>query len=214
MATINQRLELFFQNYPVRRFANKSIIIEAGAEPSGVYFLESGQVRQFIISKEGEELTLHVFETGAYFPMTWVMNNIPNRHSYEAMGETLVRIAPAVDFQQFIINEPEILFHLAQRLLHGLNGMLLRVESLSLQSARVRIISILLYLGRHFGQHRGQEIIFPPGFTHRFIATFTGLARETTSVEISKLEKEGFLKYRGSSLVILDVANLEKLLAE
>jgi CRP/FNR family transcriptional regulator len=125
------------------------------------------------------------------------------------MEDVVVRIAPANEFQTFLLSQPELLFRFSQRLLHGLNGMLLRVESLSLQNAKKRVISILLYLARHFGEQQGQQLILRPYFTHQELATFIGLARETTSIEISKLEKQGLIAYQESSFVILDPARLE-----
>jgi CRP-like cAMP-binding protein len=212
MHTIDQHLNAFFAKYPARPYSAGTAIIDANEDPRGAYFLVSGQVRQFIISEEGEELTLHVFEPGSFFPMMWVMNNLPNRHTYEASRDAEIRIAPAADFTEFLRQEPELLYQFSQRLLFGLNGMLMRVESLSLQSARKRVIESLLYIARHFGDAQGNEVTIRPHFTHREIATFTGLVRETTSIEISKLEKQGYLAYRGPSLVILNTDRLASLL--
>lgn len=197
-------LETFFQKYPLRHYAAGVEIIETHTEPKGAYFLASGQVRQYLISEDGDELTLHVFEPGSFFPMTWVLSGIPNRHYYEAMTAIDIRLAPAAAFNEFLRHAPELSYQFSQRLLHGLNGMLLRVESLSLQNAQKRVISSLLYIARHFGEADGRTVLLSPQFTHENIATFTGLARETVSIEISKLEKRGLLVYRGPSLVIRD----------
>ncbi len=212
MANIQQKIETFANNFAPQQYAARQIIVEAEEEPGGIYWLESGQVRQYIISDEGEELTVHLFEPGSFFPLMWAMNRLPNRHTYEAVTATRLRIIPADKFIAFIEDQPDILFSLAQRLLYGLNGLLLRVESLSLQSAYKRVISILIYLARHFGTTDKEGIAIKIRLTHKDIATYAGLARETTSVEMSKLEKQHIIGYRGTTLIIYNLSTLESLL--
>lgn len=209
---INKKIEVFAQQYPAQDLAARELIFGADDEPESIYWLHKGQVRQFIFSETGEELTLHVFEPGSFFPLMSTLKEIPNRHNYETLSESCLYRIPSNEFIKFLKQEPEILYNLSQRLLHGLNGLLLRVESISLHTASKRVASALLYLARHFGESDGESIVFHNHLTHKDIATYTGLARETTSIEIAKLEKLGIVGYKGSKLAIHKMSKLEELL--
>ena len=213
MANTRRKIDFFSTQFPLHHYDAREPIISAQEEPRGVFWLAEGKVRQYIFSEEGEELTVHLFEAGSFFPLLWAINKVPNRHWYESLTEVDVRIIPVDDFVEFLKGDAEILYDLSRRLLFGLNGMLLRVESLSLQNANKRVASILMYLARHFGEKQGELIVFNARLTHHDIATYTGLARETTSLEMSKLEKQGLIGYRGSTLIIKDISGLEELLS-
>lgn len=207
-----QRLEDFFAQYTHQQFKKGQTIIFADEEPSGVYYLKEGRVRQFTISPEtGATLTLHTYHPGSYFPLIWAMAGKKNRHFFESLTPVTLYRAPRVNVLQFLKNEPEILYHLATRLLAGLDGMLIRVEMLSMTDVYGRVISELLYLIKHYGKPDTDGAINVGKFTHQEISEFVGSARETISVAMKKLEDKGLVIHRGRDICIPDP---EKLIIE
>ena len=86
---------------------------------------------------------------------------------------------------------------------------LYRIENLVFGDAYRRVISVLLYIAKHFGEETKKGIIVDHRFTQQDIATLVGIARETASIEMSRLEKMGFIKYIDHSMIFENIQNLE-----
>jgi CRP/FNR family transcriptional regulator len=84
-----------------------------------------------------------------------------------------------------------------------------RIEHLVFSDAYRRVISVLLYIAKHFGQEESKGIIVNHRFTQQDIATLVGVARETASIEIGILEKKGLVKYVDHSMQFSNIKELE-----
>jgi len=184
--------------------------LHATDSPRGIYFLKSGHIRQYDISrKTGNELTVHIFNPGSFFPLTWGLNSIPNRYFFQAMGKVEMYVVPREDILTFLQDNPDVLLSLTQRLLSGLDGMILRLQNQVFGDSYTRTISELLYLARHFGRKEGKCIVIEQAFTHQNVADLTGAVRETVSVAMKKLQTRDLIRYDGLSIIINDTKRLE-----
>lgn len=212
-SSLIKKLDLFFDKFKKLTYKKSETLIRADDEPAGVFYLKKGYVRMYAFSDQGVELTLQIFEPGAYFPMTWAVK-IPNRYYFECLTSVEVYRAPRDKVLAFLNKEPEILFDLTTRLLRGFNDLLIRIETLVFEDAEQRVIAALLYLSGHFGRPQpsqgkraGKDIIIEHRFTHQDIANLAGIARETASLELADLEKRGLIAYKNHSILIKDPEN-------
>lgn len=189
------------------------MLIRADDDPQGIFYLKDGYVRQYTISKAGFELTLHILKPISYFPMVWAVNGTPNVYYFEALTPVEVGRAPRSQVVGFIKDKPTIIFALMSELLEDYAESLTRIEHLVFSDAYRRVISVLLYIAKHFGEeHDGGAIVYHR-FTQQDIATLVGVARETASNELTKLEKKGLIKYIDHSILFENVKALELELA-
>jgi CRP-like cAMP-binding protein len=202
-------LETFFQKYTKRVYKGGEMILRAGDMPSGVLFLQHGFVRMSCDTRSGDVFVLHIFREGSVFPLPWVINEIPNRYSFEALGPVVVYRASRQEVYQFLHEHQELQEDLLSRILGGLSGILLRMECLVTGSAYQNTVSFLSYYGRLFGQGSTEKIFTIP-ITHKEIASWIGTTRETASVQIGKLQKKGLIRYAKRSIVIPSLLALEK----
>ncbi len=86
---------------------------------------------------------------------------------------------------------------------------LTRVEHLVFSDAYRRVISILLYIEKHFREKTKKGTIVVHRFTQQDIATLVGIARETASIEMSKIEKKGLIKYIDRSILFSNIKKME-----
>jgi CRP-like cAMP-binding protein len=201
-------LETFYKQFTPRNYRKGETIIRADDDPQGIFCLSKGYVRQYTISKTGFELTLHILKPISYFPMIWAINDTPNAYSFEALTATEVRRAPKDQVISFIKDNPTSTFALMSVLLEDYAETLTRVEHLVSSDAYRRVISVLLYIAKHFGERKGDSIIVSHHFTQLDIATFVGVARQTANNEMIKLEKKGLIKYIGHSMRFDDIKKL------
>lgn len=201
--------EIFYKQFSIRNYKKGEMLIRADDDPQGIFCLTKGYVRQYSISKTGFELTLHILKPISYFPMVWAINGTPNVYYFEALTPVEVGRAPRDQVVNFIKDKPTIIFELMSELLEDYAESLTRVEHLVFSDAYRRVISVLLYIAKHFGEKSDNGIIIGHYFTQQDIATLVGVARETASIEMIKLEKKGLVKHVGHSILIESMKKLE-----
>lgn len=204
-----KEVEVFYEQFKKRSYKKGETLIRSDDDPQGIFCLTKGFVRQYTISRTGIELTLHILKPISYFPMVWAINGTPNVYNFEALTEVEVGRAPRDELVNFIKDKPKIIFELMSELLEDYAETMTRIEHLVFSDAYRRVISVLLYIAKHFGNLVGNKMIIGNRFTHQDIATLVGVARETASSEMAKLEKKGLVEYKGHILVFDSIKKLE-----
>ena len=69
------RLHTFFTQFRSFPYKKGDIILRAQDSPSGVYFIESGFVRVYSFTEDGEENLHLIYKEGEIFPLVWVYTN-------------------------------------------------------------------------------------------------------------------------------------------
>jgi len=141
--------------------------------------------------------------------MVWAINGTPNVYYFEALTVSEVGRAPGDQVVNFIKDKPAIIFELMSELLEDYAETLTRVEHLVFSDAYRRVISVLLYIAKHFGEKSKEGIIVKHRFTQQDIATLVGVARETASVEMVKLEKKGLILHVDHSMLFSNIKKIE-----
>lgn len=204
------KFDTFYKQFKTRTYKKGETLIRADDDPQGIFCLTKGYIRQYTISATGTELTLHILKPNAYFPMVWAINGTPNVYYFEALTPVEVGRAPRDQVVTFIKDKPDVIFELMSKLLEEYAETLKRVEHLVFSDAYRRVISVLIYIAKHFGQKDSRGIVVHHKFTHQDIATLVGVARETASLEITKLEKKGLIEYVDHSILFNNVKKLER----
>lgn len=205
-----QKLNNFFSAYPTIIYKRGETIIRAEDCPLGVYYLKTGYVHQFIISPSGETFMVHIYKPGSFFPLTWIINDVQNIYHFEAMTSTHIVRAPKDVFNQFLRDTPDVLYYATQRLAAGISGLVNRVGQLVLDDAFTKTIMLLLYYAENFGENTPEGVALQLPLAHREIASWIGTTRETASLQVETLKKQGLVIIRGRQIIIKDVAILQK----
>jgi CRP-like cAMP-binding protein len=205
-----QKLNNFFSKFKKYYYKKGEMILRGGDTPQGVYFIDNGYVKDCSISKEGEELTLIIFKPEDFFPMQWVFNTWLNNHYFEAITSVELWRCPKEDFITFIKANPDVFFELTGRIMLRLGGLLQRMEYLAFGNSYEKVASMILICAERFGKKIEKNIVIQVPFTHKDIASFLGLARETASIEIKKLERKGLIAYRNKLIVVENMNKLKQ----
>ena len=208
-----KEFEDFYKQFTKRSYKKGEILIRADDDPQGIFCLTQGYVRQYSISKTGFEFTLNILKPISYFPMVWAVNGTPNVYYFEALTSVEVGRAPREQVVNFIKDKPTVIFELMSELLEDYAETLTRIEHLVFSDAYRRVISVLIYIAKHFGEVNKNSIIVRHRFTQQDIATLVGVTRETASSEMVKLEKKGLIAYIDHSILFKDITKLTTELA-
>jgi CRP/FNR family transcriptional regulator, cyclic AMP receptor protein len=189
---VSKKIEKFFSSYNERSYAKGQIIIYAGDDPSGIFNIVKGNVRQYDIAASGDEMVVNVFKPPAFFPMNYAINRTPNKYFFETMEDVVLRQAPADDVLEFIKSNPDVMLNLLSRILSGSDGLLSRMAKMMGGNAYERVLLELIIAGKRFGEEQkdgGLKIKIP----ENELAKRSGLARETFNREMNKIKKRGLV---------------------
>lgn len=208
--------EFFSKHGRKMTFKKGEIIIRSDNPPTGVYFIEDGYVRIYSITEDGESKLHIIYKPGEIFPLVWAVRNIRKNVYYEAMGNvTLLKVSKTA-FIDFISSTKNNMNALLERMANVFNIHIDRIDNLEITKSYPRLISRLLSIARRFGQEckETNTIIIKAPITQNDIANSIAMTRETTSREISRLEKKGLIEYKEHLIIIKNLQKLKKELSE
>ncbi|HEY9700262.1 MAG TPA: Crp/Fnr family transcriptional regulator [Trichocoleus sp.] len=189
--------------------ANQVILLE-NDWGSSVYFILEGWVKIRTYNLDGKEVTLNVLGKGELFGEMAPLDEVPRSTDVITLVPTLIGNMPAQDFVQLLNTEPTSGIRLAQLMARRLRQVNRRLRLRESDSAS-RVADILLFLADGQGK-AGDKGIEIPNLPHRELSSLSGLARETVTRVLSKLEKKGLIQRDRDILCIPDVDALERTL--
>lgn len=199
---IAEKIDKFFTQFKYQEYRKGEILIRADDDPSGIFYLKEGIVKEYAISKKGEELVVNLFKPVAFFPMSWAVNNTPNQYFFESMTELSLWRAPKENVIEFIKANPDVLYNLVSRVYKGVDGVLTRMTYLMSGSAYARLITELIIYAKRFG--------LAGRISEKDLAAQSGITRETVSREMKILKDKGFITFSRGTLNIKNFQKLEK----
>lgn len=198
---IKEKLDKFFSNYRRQKYKKGEVLIKAGQDPDAVFYLTDGVIRRYAISSQGEELNLNLFRPISFFPMSWTLNDSPNKHYYEALSTASATKAPKKDVLKFLEENPDVVLDLMKRVYKGMEGLWDRMENLMAGNAENRLITEFIILAKRFGQKDSKsQITVDLKLTEKDLASESGITRETVSRVIHKLEQKNLIEFKNSQL--------------
>lgn len=208
--SLHSQLDTFFANHKLLSYKKRSIILCANDNPSSVFYIKSGFIRVYRISEQGEELTLNILKPHDIFPLTYGMANKTNVYYLEALTPLEIWRAPQEQFVDFIKSKIDLYQELTNKVLIRFDGVMTRMEYLVFSNAYTKVVSTLLICAKRFGEPVNKDVFIRVPLTHKDIATLIGITRETTSLEMKRLEKQGYLGKSGKNIIIKNIDKLEE----
>lgn len=205
---VQKKLEEFFSKYKLLTLKKGEVLITPDNSVTSIYYLKKGYIHQYVISEEGEEITINMFRPPSFIPMMLAITGSQNRYYFETADKVEVWQAPSDKTIEFVKNEPAVLFDLTRRFGLGLNGITQRLESLMFENAQSRIISLLSYLSERFGEKTKEGVLVNLPLTHQDIAGWVNLTRETTSRQLEELTKAGIISYKNHYITVKNLNSL------
>jgi CRP/FNR family cyclic AMP-dependent transcriptional regulator len=190
--------------------ANRVILLENDWGGS-VYFVLAGWAKIRTYNMDGKEVTLNILGKGELFGEMAALDEVPRSTDVITLTPTMIGSIPAQDFVQLVHTEPLAGVRLAQLMAKRLRQVNRRLR-LRESDSQSRVADTILFLAEGQGKVRqqGTEI---PNLPHRELSSLSGLARETVTRVLTRLEKKGLIIRDHDMMYIPDVAALEKIIA-
>lgn len=214
LATDAQRAALVqtFRHGTCLKYNKGEFIIRPGETPTGVFYIESGLVKAYDITKYGEENLLVIRKEDEVFPLIWAVTGQERQIIYQAIAPTTVwRISQEL-YLSYISNDREALAPLLDMVVEMYRIHSERIINLEYRTVRERLISFVLTMASRFGRETDEGILIDVPLRQQDVASSINASRETTSRELSALEKKGLLKTDPRFLLIKDEQKLKSYL--
>lgn len=198
---ILQKITDAFRDSSVITYQKDQIITLAGESPKGVSLLLDGIIEQYAIAPEGNKVTVNIFKPPSFFPMSWAINKTPNAYFFAAVTDVRVKQISADQAVRFLQDNPDVLFDLLSRVYTGTDALLRRLVLATSGTAGSRLIFELLIEVYRFNKSGGSDEKLLVIKQH-VLAARSGLARETVSRELHKLQKNNLVSLTEKGIII------------
>lgn len=215
LATIKQAeefVELFRRRGTKLVYKKGEFIIRPGDVLSGIFYIEEGLVKAYNITKYGEENMLIIRKAGEIFPLIWTITGQEKNVIYEALTPTVVWKIQRDTFVKNVKQQPDNMFSLLDITMEMYRIHSERIINLQYRTVRERLISFLLTMSQRFGKQNDDGLLINVPLRHQDIASSINTSRETTSREMSILERKNLLTNRQAFITLKDIGTLRKFL--
>lgn len=193
-------------------YAKGEYIIRPGESPAHIFYIDQGLVKAFNISKYGEENLLIIRKSHEIFPLIWSITGQGKSVIYQTLAPTTVYRIDQKTFSEFLRNNPDVLYPFIDLITEQYQIHSERILNLQYRSVRERLVSFILTMSLRFGTKTNDGILLDVPLKQQDIASSINASRETTSRELSVLERKGLISNHHSYILIKDKKALKALL--
>jgi CRP-like cAMP-binding protein len=196
-----------------RRFAAGQRVTSRESADRDVYLIVAGKVRITAFSASGRQVTFRDLHTGDFFGDLAAIDGRARSADVDAMEESVLAALAPAEFRRLLHEHPTVCDCILDQLVGLVRDLTDRVFEFSTLGVQNRVHAELLRLAKDAGVHDNTARL-DPAPKHSDIASKVSTYREQVTRELSAMVKEGLLERAGRTLLIPDVARLEKLVAE
>ncbi len=177
-------------------------------DANGVLLLTKGRVKIGSLTAEGKQTILAFIEPGEVFGELALMGSEEREEYAEAVEKSTVILIPNEVMQQLLSEHPTVSLGITK--LFGLRRQRVerRLKYLLFRSNRDRLIHLLLELTEQYGLQTSQGVELRIKLSHQDLASIVGSTRETVTVVLGDLQKEGRLQLGRRKIILTDLAKL------
>lgn len=194
----------------VINLAAKQTLFSAGQPADNFYLLQTGQLKLFGISADGDEKVLEIIHPGETFAeaIMFMQKNIYPVYS-EAITDCQLYSFNMQEFISVLRESTDTCFTLMASMSQRLRSRVNDINQLSLHNATYRLV---IFLIEQLPEDALQLSAIHLNTPKSIIASRLSIQPETFSRILKRLSKQGLINVQGNDVTLLDVEGLKKLL--
>ncbi|HNX14950.1 MAG TPA: Crp/Fnr family transcriptional regulator [Oscillospiraceae bacterium] len=190
-----------------KRFVRKGTLVYGGsADCIGLFLIRSGQLRAYILSDEGREITIYrLFERDiCLFSASCMMSSIQFEISIEAEKDTELWVIPTNVYKNLMVNSVAIANYTNEIMAARFSEVMWLIEQIMWKSFDKRLAAFII------GESNLEESDVLK-LTHEKIANHLGTAREVVTRMLNYFQSEDMITLTRGEIIIKDRKRLEVL---
>jgi len=200
--------ELLNAHQTVQVYRKGEIIFREGAYPAGIFFIQSGKVKKYMLDSDGKEHIIYVANTEELLGYHAILSEERYPDSAAALEESTIAFIPKEDFQAVLDRSPLLNKRLLKTLSHEFAVLANSLSMFAQKSVRERLALQLVVLREKY------KVNFKPGMpveinmSREDLASLVGTGRENVVRMLTEFKESGILETKGRRIIINDVNQL------
>ena len=198
--------DLILGHLMTRSIPKGTVIHNGSMDCTGLLLVKSGQLRAYILSEEGREITIYrLFDRDmCLFSASCMMRSIQFEITIEAEKDTDLWIIPVDTYQSIMAQSAPVANYTNELMATRFSDVMWLMEQIMWKSLDKRVAAFLLEETSIEGTNRLK-------ITHEYIANHLGSHREVITRMLRYFQNEGMVKLSRGVVEITDVDKLEEL---
>ncbi len=184
-------------------FKKNAIILMEDDSKSFMYVIFSGKIKVVRINPDGKEQILVIRKRGDFFGEMTLLDGKSQPATIVAMEDASVGLILKSDFEQYFMKDSIALKQIISLLCERLRESWAMLRLLSLPDAESRVRAVLAHISSIYGINDVRGVMIPFKLTHKEIADFAALTRETVSRLLARLTQSGEIEINGRRTIII-----------
>jgi len=188
----------------LRRFQKGDMIVPYTDQCLGLMLVQSGQLRAFVLSESGKEVTLYrLYELDiCLFSASCIMNNIRFAIQIEIEKDATALLVPSSLYDRLMHQSIAVANYANQLMAARFSDVMWTLEQVMFKSMDCRLAQVLL-------EHAANEGTNELSLTHEAIARDLGSAREVVTRMLKYFREEGLIELARGRIRLLDKKRLQ-----
>lgn len=199
--------EIVEEHVRVEKYEKGTVINRTNEECKGLMAVRSGQLRTYILSEEGREVTLFRVQEGeiCVLSASCLMDSIVFDVLIEAMEQTEVMIIPSSVLHRIKEKNPYVELYLYKTATEKFSDVMWTMQQILFLRIDQRVAT---FIWDEMQRQKGMTL----EITHDEIARYIGSAREVVTKVLKYLAQEKIVELKRGKIEILNKEKLRKLL--
>jgi CRP/FNR family transcriptional regulator len=193
-------------------FGVGELLHEAGEPMDAVTFISSGRVKVYRVSRDGKQQTIVLLGAGDAFGEIGMVDHRAQDLYVEALEATTVCRTSRDGFLRLASRDPALALRLAEAMGEKLQDARERIADFAFRDVRGRVANLVLtFLERErrlSGDPARDRLVL--SLTHRELADLIGTRRESVTLALNSLERDGLLRFNDHLLVVTGIERLRE----
>jgi len=186
-----------------RSYKRNSVILMEDDSKNYMYIIFSGKIKVVRINPDGKEQILVIRKRGDFFGEMTLLDGKSQPATIVAMEDASVGLISKNDFEEYFMKDTNVLKEIISMLCERLRESWVMLRLLSMPDAETRVRAVLAHISSIYGINDVRGVIIPFKLTHKEIADFAALTRETVSRLLSRLIQSGEIEINGTRTIVL-----------
>ena len=204
-----------YQKSRVKKYPKKAVIHSPGDKINVVNYVIQGRVKIYSLSACGKEIIYRFCTPKSFFGIAEIFGGEERAVFAEAVEATEVLCINKANFEELVRRNPELALAVMRILGSRVRQAHKAIKDFAVSDVRSRLAQLLLKLAQMCGSTDNNGMItINNKFTHQEMANMIGAIRQTVTEIINDFKRQGYIKYDGGRITILDYQGIEALLSD
>jgi CRP/FNR family transcriptional regulator, cyclic AMP receptor protein len=203
-------LEAMARMSTMATFAAGEFLHEAGMPMEAVTFISRGRIKVYRLSRDGKQQTIALLGPGDAFGEIGMVDRRVQDLYVEALEDTIVCRTGRDAFLRVASRDPDLALRLAEAMGEKLQDARERIADFAFRDILGRVAHLILTFLERERVLRGDVALkgIAPGLTHREMADIVGTRRESVTLALNSLERNGVIRFHDGKLEVLEEEKL------